>query len=78
LSRLNHRVSRLETELTPQARVLVVDWYEDCEPQEAAIARAGKVNPNDIVMVCASWSLCTRPAGHTHDDSPVIIHPRRG
>jgi hypothetical protein len=72
------RLQRLQTQLTSQARVIVVDWYEDCEPQEAAIGRAGKLNPNDIILVCASWSTCTRPAGHRHDDGEVIVHPRRG
>jgi hypothetical protein len=72
------RLQRLQAQLTPQARVIVVDWYEDCEPQEAAIARAGETGPNDIVMICATWATCTRPPGHTHDDAEVIIHPRRG
>ena len=71
------RLLRLESRISPQARVIVVDWFETCEPREAAIKRAGKVNPNDVLIVCSTWLRCTRRGKHRHDDAQVVVHAKR-
>jgi hypothetical protein len=74
---LEARVLKLETQLVPEAKVRVVEWFERCEPQEEAIKRAGEVGPDDLVIICATWLSCTRPGKHRHDDALVVVHAKR-
>ena len=77
MSGLNGRVERLEDAVTPGACCRVTTWFDACEPQKAALARLGKVGPDDVVVLLANWTPCNRPRGHHHRDAEVVITPRR-